>query len=405
VAKANPAAGAWPIKHPNLKSCIITALVLLFSLNAAAIPAFPAAATDDAVKWTRVNIPTEGKAGGWVLADDSDVPHLTMAGDGTIYAYGKGLTYTLYRSTDGGVSWSHLGNVQDAIVGIATPPGNAGTIYYATPSAVYRSTDTGQTFYPLSNSPGGAGSQNREITSIDVACLNSNIVAIGTRDTDGSEFGGVYLLDETNPVPVWTDANVGNYDVYAVAFSPGYASDRQMVAVVTDESDTLVTTRCGNAGWGADIGDAVLDKDNSGTHNSVVVADSAAIAFPGDYDIDVSSGSCVQFVAIDTGTGTGDVYKISGAGAPGHSEAIDLDAGSARGLSNLDITGLAAYGAASTASLLAGAADSARTYFSADGGRKWTTSQKEPTGESGTCALMAPDFGDSGRLFAATSGE
>ena len=80
-----------------------------------------------------------------------------MDSEGTLYAYGKGLTYTLYRSTDGGYSWSRVGNVQDRVVGIATAPDDASTIYYATSSAVYRSTDGGNTFHAMQVSPGGAG--------------------------------------------------------------------------------------------------------------------------------------------------------------------------------------------------------------------------------------------------------
>ena len=56
-------------------------------------------------------------------------------------------------------------------------------------------------------------------------------------------------------------------------------------------------------------------------------------------------------------------------------------------------------------SLLAGAADSAQTYFSTDGGKSWTRSRKEPTGESKTYVLMAPDFSNTGRAYAATSGD
>jgi photosystem II stability/assembly factor-like uncharacterized protein len=387
------------------KICIFTSgLILLSSLNVAAIPTHPAAASEDAVKWTKVNIPTEGKGGNWVLADGSDVPHLTTASDGTLYAYGKGLTYTLYKSTDGGGSWSHIGNVQDAIVGIATPPNDVSTIYYATSSAVYRSTDSGQTFHSLPASPGGAGTDNIEITSIDATWLDNNIVAIGTRDTDSYEFGGVYILDEEDTIPRWTDTNLG-YDVYAVAFSPNYTTDGQLVAVVTDETDTLVTNKILNADWGATIGKARLDKDNSGTPASVAVAISAAIAFPSNYDVDVTSGSCVQFVAIDTGSGEGDVYKISGVEAPGSSIATDLNSGSACGLSNIDVTRIAAYGDTPEVSLLAGAADRAQTYFSTDGGKSWTGSRKEPTGESKTYVLTAPDFSDTGKVYAATSGD
>ncbi len=107
-------------------------LLLLLSLLVSISPLTPAVADPDAVKWSRVNIPTEGKAGNWVLASGSDVAHLTIAIDGTLYSYVNGLTYTLYKSTDEGSSWSYIGGITDAIVDIATAPNDASTIYYAT---------------------------------------------------------------------------------------------------------------------------------------------------------------------------------------------------------------------------------------------------------------------------------
>jgi len=384
------------------KICIIAlGLILSLSLSFSA-PTSLAIASPDEVKWSRVSIPTEGEAGNWVLADGSDVQHLRVAIDGTLYAYGKGLTYTLYKSTDGGYSWSYIGDVQDNIVDIATAPDDANVIYYATSSDVYQSTDGGKNFDPLPSNPGGAGSNNIEITSIDVTYLDSNIIAIGTRDTDNSQFGGVYILDEEQVIPSWVDSNLGNYDVYALAFSPNYTADRQLVAVVTDETDTLVTTKIGDAGWGATIGNARLDKDNSGIPTPVAVANPAAISFPSDYD--ATSEDCIQFIAIDTGTDDGDVYKINAAAAPGSSRATDLNIGSDYGLSNVDVTGLSVTGSDTTANLLAGTANSAQTYFSADGGTNWTRSRKEPTGGSKTYVLMAPDFSSSGKAYAATSG-
>ena len=63
----------------------------------------PAIATPDEVKWSKVNIPTEGKLGDWVLANGSDVQHLTMAIDDSLYGYAdpSGTSYTLFKSTDG----------------------------------------------------------------------------------------------------------------------------------------------------------------------------------------------------------------------------------------------------------------------------------------------------------------
>ena len=60
------------------------ALLFFLSLFAAIIPfRYPVSALDEA-QWTPVNIPTEGVAGKWTLANGSDIRHLTMANDGTL---------------------------------------------------------------------------------------------------------------------------------------------------------------------------------------------------------------------------------------------------------------------------------------------------------------------------------
>ncbi len=381
---------------------IALALILLWSGSITT----PGSASPDEVKWSRVNIPLDGGPGNWVLASGSDVRHLTMAIDGTLYSYANPsrTSYTLFKSTDGGYSWSYTGKVEDTIVDIATSPDDANVIYYATASDVYKSTDAGNNFSPLTANPGGAGSNNIGITSIDVTQLGENIIAVGTRDTDNSQFGGVYILDENKPFSGWTDTNIGNYDVYAVAFSPNFTTDRQLVAVITDETNTIVTTKFGGSDWGTTIGDAKLDKDNSGIPTAIAVDTSAVIAFPDDYSSDLDTGVYVQFVAIDAGGNNGDVYMVVGREAPGSSVATDLNIGSADGLSNIDVTGLAITGNATEANLLAGAANSAEVYFSPDGGINWTRSAKPPTGQSKTYVLMASDFSSHGKAYAATSG-
>ncbi len=374
------------------KTCLfIVGLISIVCLNIIVLPTHHAAAASEAVRWTKVNIPTEGEAGHWALAAGSDIQHLTASGDGTLYCYVKGPTYTLYRSADAGYSWEHIGNVRDAITDIAISAQDTRTIYYATVSEVYRSTNSGQTFQTLPPNPGGAGADQREITSIDIVRRDSNIVVVGTRDTDSAEFGGIYILDEADIVPGWTDTGIGSYDIGAVAFSPYYLDNRQMVAVATDENDTYVCTRISDAGWNEEIVYARLD----------VAATSAEIAFPGYENADEP----VVFVAIDTGTGAGDVYKISGRPAPDTSTATDLNAGSAYGSSDIDITGLAIYDDNGAVILLAGAADSTMTYTSTDGGATWTRSLKAPTGGSETSVLIGPDFGTTGSMYAVTSGD
>ena len=374
--------------------------MLLLTVPGLLLLASPAAA--DAVKWSRVDIPTEGRGGNWVLASGSDVKHLTIAADSTLYAYANpsGTDRRLFKSTDGGYSWAYTGEVTDAIVDIATAPDDAGIIYYATSANVYRSTDAGADFSQLPANPGGAGSNNITITSIAVSHADNNrIIAIATRDSDSSEYGGIYTLDAGQMLPQWTDTNLGNYDVYAVAFSPNYAADGQLVTVATDESDTVVISKIGNAGWGATTGSAQLDRDNSG--NSVAVDTSADIAFPDAYDASVEDQ--LLFIAIDAGSDDGDVYQIEQVDVPGSSIATDLNIGSAYGSSNVDVTSLAVSGDAATATILAGAA-SAQVYRSQDGGESWRKSTKPPTGGDQTYVLLAPNFNASSMAYAATSG-
>jgi len=359
------------------KAAVALALGLL--LVGLPILTSPVLANPDTVKWSKVNIPTQGKAGGWVLASGSDVQHLTMTSDGTLYAYGKGLTYTLYQSTDGGYSWSAIGKVKDAIVDIAVAPDNV--VYYATSSQVYKSVDGVSKFAALPI-PGGAGANNIEITSLDVSRLTNNIIVVGTKDKDPAQYGGIYLLDETN-LFTWTDTSLGNYDVYSVTLSPNYPADRQLIAVVSNETHTFITTKFGDAGWGTTIAQI---------NNLVPV--SASIAFPKDYDPSITAS---YFVAIDSGLNKGDVYRVE------NSLATDLDIGTFYNLSNVDVSGLAVSGNVAKANLIAGAAASAEVYFSTDSGKNWQRSTKPPTGGSKTYVALAPDFANSRKGYAATS--
>jgi len=374
----------------------ISGLLLISFLSQQIIcqPSFSATATSGAARWTRVNIPAEGDAGKWVLADGSDIRCVTMSGDGTLYAHVSGLTYTLYRSTDSGYGWEHIGNVEDDIVDIAVSPRDAATVYYATTSEVYRSTDSGISFTALPPEPGGAGTDQREITSIDVAWLNGNIILAGITDKNSGDFGGVYILDETDTLLAWVDTGIGDYDVYALAFSPDFPDERRITAVVSDENDTYIMTKIGNIGWNAEIGYARLD----------VPVIAAELAFPNIENGGAIPEEVICYAAIDTGTGEGGVYRVDANMAPGKSVATDLNAGPSGGESGTDIAGLAVYGDETGVTLLAGAADSAETYISTDGGESWTKSRKAPTGSGRTGMFLAHDYEATGRTYAFTSG-
>ncbi len=361
-------------------------------------------ASPEPLRWMKVNTPTDGEAGDWVLAGDSDINHVALAGDGMLYASLQGLTYTLYRSTDGGLSWTSIGNVSDTIVDLAVSTLDSDRVYYATTAAVYRSDDGGRSFEALLANPGGAGTDNIEITCLDVAALDDGIIAVATRDSDSSQYGGVFVLDEGEVLPAWVDTGIGNYDVYNVTFSPNHPVDRQLIAVMTDETDTFIASKTGDGDWGATIGNARLNRDNTGPPTSVLLADPAAVAFPDNYDADPDSGSSLFYVGVNTGTGEGDVYKINNLEAPTSSTATDLNVGQKYGKNNIDIAGITATGEHPTAILIAGEANGARTYTSTDNGLNWIKSRKEPSGDAVTCLLADIDFATSGRVYAATTG-
>lgn len=388
----------------RVSSALYITLLLFSMVFASVVPAGQALADTDAARWSVVNLPRNGVEGGWVLADGSDVRHLTRSIDGTLYCYANpsATDFTLFKSTNGGYGWSHVGKVKDSIVDIAVARDDAGIICYATVSRVYISSNYGESFILLPPGPGGAGSNNIEITSVDIGRRDGrSIVAVGTRDTDASQYGGVYLFD-VNSASVWDNRGVGSYDVYAVAFSPEFAVDGQLLAVVTDEADTFITSQIGEGVWGSFTGMARLDRNNSGTPTPVAVDTSATIAFSDGYSAFVEDA--VFYVGIDAGAETGDVYQIKAVAAPGNSVATDLNTGSAYGSSNVDITSLAVAGSGDRTSLVAGAAGSARVYSSSDDGDTWSVSTKPPTGGSSTCVVVVPGVSGQGIAYAATGG-
>jgi hypothetical protein len=374
---------------------LVLLAVLLLSLTEVTFESKVSAAPDEA-RWSSVDIPGEGEAGNWVLAEGSDVRHLAIADDGTLYCYASpsGTDRTLFKSTDNGNSWSYTGGVTEIILGIAAVPGATGTVYYATESGVYRSTDAGISFTAIPAGPGGAGSNNIVISCVDVARAgDSEIVAVGTADWDNSEYGGVYTLDVGEITPSWTDTGIGDYDACALAFSPEYATDGQLIAVVTDEQDTIIANKTGGGSWNQVIGEAVIQ-------NLVPVY--AAIAFPDDYNAGVEN--CVLYVGIDTGSGNGDVYEIATEAAPAGSVATDLGIGASYSLGSVDVAGLAASGSNDATYLLAGSAGDTQVYYSGDSGVSWERSIKQPTGESDTFLVIDNGFSVNRRAYTSTTG-
>ena len=372
----------------------LSCLLLIPALLAAIIPFHPPVSAADAAQWTPVNIPAEGTSGSgaWTLANGSDIRCLTMASDGTLYCYANpsGTTYTLFKSMNNGRSWTTTGKVTDIIIDIVVLPQDSTNIYYATNSCVYNSVDAGNTFILLPPNPGGAGSGNVLITSIDIVQMgNTNTIALSTIDTDAAQYGGVYLLDESKGVGTWVNTSIGSCDIYRVAFSPNYINDRQLIAIATNEADTFVISKIDTTNWGQWLSNARIP---------AIIPSAASIAFPDNYN--GLTVNAAFFLGIETGTNSGDIYKINSALKPTASTAQDLNIGAIDNLNAVDIASLASCGN----TIIAGCAGNTGIYLSNDSGASWAKCNKPPTGQTNTSVMIAPDFATLQKAYAVTCG-
>lgn len=374
--------------------------MLFISLLLTLLPLPAVAADDDAVSWSQMDLPVEGKTGNWVLASGSGgISHLNQAKDGTLYCYSTppGTSYTLFKSINRGNGWNYTGEVKNVIVDIAVAPDDSSVVYYATASTVYKSTDAGDSFSPLPYYPGGAGTGNISITAIDVVNESGRyIIAASTKDSDAGEFGGVYLYDEKDPDPLtgWDDTYIGNCDVYDVAFSPSpIVGQWHLAAATNDETVTVIKTKIGDTDWGSMI---------SNTTVPLGTLVGAQIAFPDNYG--KSQQDFTLIAGFNTGTGSGDAYIIYGEVTPAASSYVDFDIGRSDGLNSVDVSSIAVIGDSRSAVITAGTATGAQVYATNDGGATWVGSTKPPTGTAVTCIIPAKDFPTSGAIYAGTNG-
>ena len=342
----------------------------------------PASAEPDILEWSEVNIPTDGKPGGWQLALGSDIQHLSLATDGTLYADKvKDSSHHLMKSTDEGLTWEETVYEGGAIAAITCSRLDADVIYLTDGSLVYKSDDGGQEFDTVGGGALLTLDSNESIVCLDVGYNNSDnpLVIIGTADTDGGEFGHIYSLAEAEFGATWTDLEAGNYDVYSIAASPDFKDNPQIIALATDEIHSYIINNYGFVGdWSHRI---ELLEDNA---TSLVATAASRLCFRPDFD---------QFYEILVGiaaAGSGDVYRVN------QGEAYDL--GLSADIISLDLAGEVGQGW-----LLAGGTEG-QAWYSTDDGESWNPSQKAPSGDGLTYVVMALDFTDSGIAYAATDG-
>ncbi len=380
----------------KLKYLLISLITIIMLLICSIFHIDPVSA--NFLRWSRVNIPANGPAGNWVLAANSDVRCPTLASDGTLYCFANPVAtgFRLFKSSDNGFSWSYTGRVEDNdIIDIAIAPNDPNLIYYATASRIYRSRDAGNSFEPLQAVPGTPGAGNLTITSLDVILADGRCnLVISTCDSAAGRFGGIYTYQEGSSES-WFNTGLSNYDVYTVSFSPGFNNDQQIVAVATDEINTVIISFFASSGWNSTIPEAIIPG---------LVPLSAALAFPDDYDSDPAKGRYRQFIALNTGSNTGDIYCLQTETKGIPPRVTDLNAGAIIGKNQVDIHSLAVTGTSDAVYIMAGASASTDVFFSYNCGQQWSSSIRSPSGGHSTFVIMTHDFQFSGKAFAGTGG-
>ena len=339
------------------------------------------------IDWSQVNLPAVGEEGKWVLTPGmGHMVNAAFSADGkTIYGLGSNSLMFLRKSSDGGRSWvmlpafEELGLWEAFWIEVVNDE-----LFIGCARGVYHSSDGGQTFDELPHIPGGIWGM--------AATADASGKPVIMAFTDY----GLRMLGY--PYQNWIDMRVGNVDggsgrhfVWQMAFSPNYAEDGQIMALIGDEEHLRVSFKYGDEAWGERIADAYIP-DNE-TYCDLRMAFSQ-FAFPDDYD------SQNPVIFIGTGLYTellcqtpqyADLYRIDGRSADsGFSIATDLDVGG-KGTST-PIYSVVVKGAADAATILAGSVG--QVYRSTDGGQTWQVAKKPPTG--GAIFWMAFDPSDEG---------
>ena len=371
---------------------VVMALVLAVALASVGVVQDASASI---LQWSEITIPEEGADGDYALWSGSEVGPIAVTPDGgTIFAAsGPGLD-TLMRSTDGGYIWkqvmTELDNVAATtflgpIVDIVVSPDweDDDTVIVATDTDVCISGDRGVEFTTMAP-PGGT------ITSLDAIMDEDFRLALVAGSSDN-----VFLM--TWPLGGWVPQEVTPpYSVLDVVFSTDYATDAQIVAVVTDGASTWVQAKFGDSAWGATITDATLFDTTTLPTPAPFGSSRACIGLPDDYD----AYDPTLFVGVVGDNDEGDVYLITWVGSVW--AAIDLnvrDAGVHED-TQTDIWSIAVSGDAADATILVGteqintlvAPRQYLVYLSEDGGTTWVPSAKQPTGEIEATIAMGSDY-------------
>ena len=349
--------------------------VVLTAVMVASILVFAAPAVAGTLSWTTQSTPGNTGLEVPTTAVSYTGPVTRAKADATgntLFAYiEQGSTLSLIRSTDFGRNWTVIATPTARVVSIVSAATDANTLYYATGTTVYKSTNalasTGVAFTPEANIVAG-----QTITSMDATLFSGRyLVIVGTSGAPGN----VYYLDESAPffnfILLGTSdfaTAIGNNvtKVLAVYFSPNYTTDRAVFAIGVNGNSTVLGTNVLGGDWTGVIGTATLATNTTGF---------AKMFFPSDFTM--AANAPRAYVAID-GAMTG-IYQFIG----GATSTLTTNAFLMIPTMTGQIISFSAVGAFVAPKLMVGTT-TGQVFLTTVGGQPWTAPNKAPTGPSGT---------------------
>ncbi|MFA5451033.1 MAG: YCF48-related protein [Dehalococcoidales bacterium] len=320
-----------------------------------------------ALKWNRINTPSEDS----IVAPGSDVLQLMAAQDSTLYSVVRDGDCRLYHSEDGGRRWEKLASLEQGFVELVEYRHEAGVLYYATPSMVFRSEDGGRSFSILPWLPGVDG-ETSFITAIAVASVEGEEIIAATVASSG-EGGtrGIFLLKSNEFLSRWCDSGLTSFNAYSVRFIPGYSDEIALAAVGIQEGDFVFKTMIGNAGWSNTWNDGIITSNLK----TGLTLEEAVLVFPAGFN------PFHPVVLVGLNTEGGGVYRVELASGLTATGVYKLTADGTSAVTSLNV--------ADNGTILAGTA-TGDLYLSHDHGITWKQPFKPPTGERITSVVALP---------------
>lgn len=359
-------------------------LVVVLLVSIMAMPAAPASA--GTLAWTAVGVPNPFLSNQIVAG--VNVANVTVAPNGDIFAIDSLTPTTIYKSVNGGYSWTATVTAAATLVDIAISPSYAtdSTVFAvdggAANAQVYISTNGGVSFAVL------GGSITAELgTSIAVApnySAGNGEVMLGT--SDGALGGDVYIWNR-NGVQNWTVVADAGFDVYDVAYSPNYPIDGTRLAVVASAAATAIHTLVGSD---AAFGGLAATPVSAAVSATMV---RASIAFPSDFNASLPLTRTI-YVAVDGAVD--DVYRVPLTGT-----TVAL-------VSGIAPASIAYSGTTLAGTLLAGDAASTNVWKTVNPAAvmptvAWVPNFGAATGTNLAYVALANDFATSGKVYVGTS--